>query len=310
VLTTNPVSPVTICGNSATITASSGFASYLWSNGQTGNSVSVNTPGSISVTGTDNNGCIVTSLPIQITTGSSVSIGVEPSIAAICDGEPATITAATGFNNYSWSNGALGQVITVSSTGFYSVTADDANGCPGSSALVQVIQSQFPIANFNYTQTPGGYTINFNNTSQNSIEYTWDFDSIGTSPLTNPSFTFPDSGPYYISLIIENPCGADTITKLVIVSLVGIEDVDKNNGLVAFPNPANESLTLTGIDNLNEMVSLSIFDISGRLVQNESFFINGLLNRTINLNNLGEGSYLIEIKTNKFKNSLRFVKVN
>jgi hypothetical protein len=308
-LTTNPVSPVTICGNSATITASAGFATYLWSNGQSGSTVSINTPGSISVTGTDNNGCVVTSAPIQITTGSSVSIPVEPSIAAICDGEPATITAATGFNNYVWSNGATGEEITVSSTGFYSVTADDANGCPGSSALVEVIQSQFPIANFSYTQTPGGYTINFNNTSQNSIEYVWDFDSIGTSPLLNPSFTFPDSGPYYVNLIIENPCGKDTITKLVIVSLVGIEDVNSNNGIVVFPNPAQDYINLTSELDLNGRVLIKIFDLSGRLIKLETIFINEKLNHKVNLSALQEGSYLIEIEHNNTKSTKRFVKV-
>jgi hypothetical protein len=306
-LTTNPTSPVTICGNNATITASAGFATYLWSNGQSGSTVSVGTPGSISVTGTDNNGCVVTSAPIQIINGSSVSIGVEPSVAAICDGEPATITAASGFTNYVWSNGALGEVITVSSTGFYSVTANDANGCPGSSPLVEVIQSQFPIANFSYTQTPGGYTINFNNTSQNALEYVWDFETIGTSPLTNPSFTFPDSGPYNVNLIVENPCGIDTITKLVVVSLVGIDDVNFENLYSIYPNPNNGNFIISGNARIPAIVSFNIFDLSGRLFYSQSNKLSGEFEQAITLNNLESGTYIIEIESNKTSSFKRVV---
>jgi len=309
-LTTTPTSPVTICGNNATITASTGFATYLWSNGQTGSTVSVGTPGSISVTGTDNNGCIVTSAAIQIVNGSSVSIGVEPSVAAICDGEPATITAAPGFSNYVWSNGALGAVITVSTTGFYSVIANDANGCPGSSPLVEVIQSQFPIANFSYTQTPGGYTINFNNASQNALEYVWDFDSIGTSPLTNPSFTFPDSGPYNVNLIVENPCGLDTITKLVVVSLVGIDDIYSESHYSIYPNPNNGDFVIAGNASAPALVSFKIFDLSGRLVYSQSNKLSGEFQQLISSNNLESGTYVIEIESNNTSAFKRIVVSN
>ncbi|MFM2285674.1 MAG: hypothetical protein RLZZ543_1171, partial [Bacteroidota bacterium] len=40
-ITVTPVSPVTLCGPSATLTASAGFAVYNWSNGQTGSTTSV-----------------------------------------------------------------------------------------------------------------------------------------------------------------------------------------------------------------------------------------------------------------------------
>ncbi|MEZ5173797.1 MAG: T9SS type A sorting domain-containing protein [Bacteroidia bacterium] len=295
-LTTVPVAPITICGNSATVTASAGFVSYSWSNGATTISTTVNMPGIISVSATDNNGCTVSSGPINIVTGSSVAVPVEPAVAAICDGVPATLSAGDGFTNYEWSNGATGQEITVSSTGFYSVTATDDNGCPGSSPLVEVISSQFPISNFSYTQNAGGYTVNFDNQSQNGLEYEWTFDSIGTSPLPDPSFTFPEYGPYYVTLIITNPCGSDTIEKLIVVTPVGIEDVSSGAKFALSPNPADEYFILRGTTPIQGILNLRMFDSSGRIVSTEQFPASKDINRKFDISSLMKGLYIIEIQ--------------
>jgi hypothetical protein len=307
-LTTLPESPVTLCGASATITASAGFAAYAWSNGQMGNTVVVNNAGIITLTATDNNGCIVTTGPIDIVIGSSVSIPVEPSIAAICDGIPAQLSAGAGFSNYVWSNGANGQTTTVSNTGFYSVTATDDNGCPGSSPLIEVIQSQFPIANFSYVQNEGGYTINFDNLSQNALDYEWVFDSVGTSPLTDPSFTFPDFGPYTITLIIENPCGRDTIDKLIVVSPVGIDDLNNFKQFSIYPNPANDIITLTGVLLKKQNLNISFYDISGRTVLNKSFISDKFFTQKINIENLNKGIYLVNIQSDNSQTEFKLIK--
>lgn len=307
-LTTIPISPVTLCGDNASITASAGFAEYQWSNGQTGNTVVVNAPGIITVTGTDNEGCVVTSSPIDIIIGTSVTIPVEPSVAAICDGIPAVITAGDGFTDYTWSNGATGQEIMVSSTGFYSVTADDNNGCPGSSPLVEVIESQFPIPNFSYVQNDGGYTINFNNLSQNAVDVEWTFDSIGTSPLFEPSFTFPDFGPYTITLIIENPCGTDTIVKLIVVTPVGINDLNDSNSFSISPNPSSDYLFIRSKFDNTESGFIRIHDLTGRTILTEKVKLQKDFKYKLDILNLTSGTYIIDIVTNKRIVSGRFVK--
>lgn len=307
-LTTIPISPVTLCGANATITASAGFAEYQWSNGQAGNVAVVNAPGIITVTGTDNEGCVVTSSPIDIIIGTSVIIPVEPSVAAICDGIPAVITAGEGFTNYTWSNGATGQEIMVSSTGFYSVTADDNNGCPGSSPLVEVIESQFPIPDFSYVQNDGGYTINFNNLSQNAVDVEWTFDSIGTSPLFEPSFTFPDFGPYTISLIIENPCGRDTIEKLIVVTPVGINDLNYSNSFLISPNPSKDFLFIRSRFDHTESGLIRIHDLTGRTILTQNVQLQKDFNLKLDISSLTNGTYIIDIVTNKKIVSNRFVK--
>lgn len=298
-LTVTPGNPILFCGSPINLTAVGGFATYAWSTGQSGpNLVITSIPISpLSVSAVDNEGCNVGPVQIDVQPAGNVEVPVTPSLAAICDGEPAELTAAPGFNTYEWSNGALGQSILVSFSGFYSVTVTDANGCTGTSAQVEVIQSQFPIANFSYTQNNGGYTINFNNTSQNGITYEWLFDTLSTSPLEEPSFTFPENGPYYVSLIIENPCGIDTVKKLIIVAQVGMEDILATYEANVFPNPSSDNFMLTLNSNKQENIDLILTDIEGRLIQQSTVSLQGKTTVNIPADQLAKGLYLLHLKT-------------
>jgi len=306
-LVINPQSPVTICGNSATLTASAGFTTYAWSNGASGNSINVSSPGTFTVTATDANGCVVTALAAQVVTGSAVIVPVSPSLAAICEGIPATLTANPGFTGYSWSNGANGQIITVDQVGFYSVTATDANGCPGVSAQIQVIQSQFPISNFSYAQT-NGYTVTFNNTAQNGLDYLWLFDTLGTSPLMDPSFTFPESGVYEISLITGNPCDTDTIVKTIVVVQVGIAEIVQQYDMKFYPNPFQDQLFIQMTAFSPAELTLELYDITGRMIQAQKNKIHGNHSSTFDTGGLPAGIYFIRVTDNIKSTAIKIVK--
>ncbi len=309
-LTVNPGNPILFCGNPINLTASPGFASYQWSTGQTGPNFVVTAlpPTPITVSAVDNNGCNVAPVQVDVQPAGNVSVPVTPSVAAICNGEPATLSAAPGFNVYQWSNGALGQNITVSLTGYYSVTVTDANGCTGTSALVEVIQSQFPISNFSYTQNQGGYTINFNNTSQNGLSSFWLFDTLSTSPLDEPSFTFPESGPYYITLVTENPCGSDTITKLVIVAQVGLDDILSTYRASVYPNPSSNNFQFAFETQNPEFFHLILTDLNGRILTETSTFAVGPTVLQIPGDNLSNGLYLLHIRTPKGNSVMKLIK--
>jgi len=311
-LDVTPPSPLTICGANAQLTASAGFTTYTWSGPTatlTGNPITVTGPGSIQLTALDADGCEVTFGPIQAVTGTGVPVPVSPSIAAICDGEPATITAGTGFTNYLWSNGATGQSITVTQTGYYNVeSAIDVNGCPGQSALVEVIESQFPVPNFTYVQTPGGYTIQFDNTSQNGLNFDWRFDSLGVSPIQNPTFTFPDSGPYYIKLYVSNPCDTDSVTKLIIVAQVGFEDLQQELGIAVYPNPSSNNFNVN-IQKMNqEAVIIRLYDMAGRFILTKSLNLLSDTNFIIDGDLLEKGIYFLQLNRGNKSSSVKLIK--
>ncbi len=125
-------------GSSTTLTAASGYATYLWSTGATTASVNVNTAGLKTVTVTDLNGC---------TGSNSITVEAFPNPAPVisgtlsfCGGTSTTLNAGVGYASYLWSTGATTQSIIVSTVGNFSVIVINANGCSAS-------------ANVNTTQT-------------------------------------------------------------------------------------------------------------------------------------------------------------
>ena len=114
--------PTTFCsGGSVTLTATSGD-SWLWSNGQTTQSIVVTTGGSYSVTVTNGLGCTANSAPTVVT----VNPTPDPTITgptSTCAGVAVTLTAGNG-SSWLWSTGETTQSISVTPTGptTYSVT--------------------------------------------------------------------------------------------------------------------------------------------------------------------------------------------
>lgn len=115
--------PIVQCGGTATIDAESGFDSYIWSNQQTTQSITVAQSGTYSVTAT-NGQC-------QSTGSVAVTINPIPSLAITENGNTLTANATSGTGNYqyAWSTNETMQSISVTSDGNYCVTTTDSNNC-------------------------------------------------------------------------------------------------------------------------------------------------------------------------------------
>jgi hypothetical protein len=107
-------------GNTTTLTASGG-SSYQWSNGVSGQTVTVGA-GTYTVTVSD--GACSTTRSVTVTSGS-LNLTVSGN-TSVCNGNTTTLTASGG-TSYQWSNGVNGQTVTVGA-GTYVVTAT-SNGC-------------------------------------------------------------------------------------------------------------------------------------------------------------------------------------
>jgi gliding motility-associated-like protein len=128
--------PTTFCqGNSVTLTTVN-YSSYLWSNGQTTQSITVNSGGTYSVT-VNNSACSTASLTVTVNTNPTVTITGNNSI---CQGNLTTLDAGT-FSQYIWSNAATTQTITVNAANTYIVTVTDGNGCTGTSSLAVTVNA-------------------------------------------------------------------------------------------------------------------------------------------------------------------------
>jgi gliding motility-associated-like protein len=123
-------------GDSRVLTVTSGEA-YLWSTGDTTQSIEVTQSGLYSVTVIDSTGCVASA-------GQSVAVlpaletAVVPNTTGpYCMGESVTLTAVgiPLVNQFQWSTGEASQSISVTQTGIYTVTVTNSVGCSASASL-------------------------------------------------------------------------------------------------------------------------------------------------------------------------------
>ena len=157
-------------------------------------------------------------------------------------------------------------------------------------------------------QTPGSYSVSFTNTSQNGTEYYWDFDSLGTSYSEDTLFTFPENGPFEVTLQVINVCDTVEITKLVFVTLVGIEELEGIPEIKIGPNPTTNTVhiysrkeeSLYGIFNLTDLQGKILLSVEGETRPEQALILN--------LESLQTGMYIIHAQTNKGMFSTRILK--
>jgi gliding motility-associated-like protein len=128
--------PTTFCaGGSVTLTAPTA-AAYLWSSGETTQSIVASVDGPYTVTVTNGNGCIATSANTNITVLSLPSVQASAGSNNVCVGSTVTLSNATIGGVWSSSNAAVATVaangtVTGVSAGLVTLTytVTNANGC-------------------------------------------------------------------------------------------------------------------------------------------------------------------------------------
>ena len=94
-------------------------------------------------------------------------------------------------------------------------------------------------------------TVKFSDMSSNQpTQWLWNFGDGGTSTQQNPSYTYPASGTYNVSLQTTNPSGVDTETKsaYVVVEYPSVTSVNNGEGC---PNTAIELSATNGTGTLH-----------------------------------------------------------
>ncbi len=136
-------SPV-LCGSSTVkLQAPSGYDKYLWSNGESTPSITVNTAGTYTVF-VESGGCSGRSSEVVVSTAPAIRVAVQGD-TVFCAGSEIVISADPGFAHYVWSTGDTSVTIRVRQSGSYTVVVRDTNGCEASATQTcRVLQTSLP----------------------------------------------------------------------------------------------------------------------------------------------------------------------
>jgi hypothetical protein len=205
--------PLVFCqGGSVTLMAGAG-TTYSWSTGATTPSISVSSSGNYSVTVFNGSGCSAGSSIVTVTVNALPTVSVSASgPTAICQGDFVILTSSPAAS-YFWSNSATTQSILISSSGNYSVTVTDANGCSATSSVIPVTVDLVPTATISAsgptTFCQGGSVIL---TSSPGNTYLWSNGAMTQSiAVTTP-------GDYSVTVTSSGSCSAASAAITVSVN--------------------------------------------------------------------------------------------
>jgi gliding motility-associated-like protein len=189
-----------ICANTtATLDAGTGFTTYTWSNGETTQTIDVVTDGTYIVT--------VTSATCSGTGSATVIVNPLPTPqidgnAAICANETSTLSVSGGaFASYEWQDGSFSDTYVATTTGAYSVTVTDNNGCSAAANFDLTVNSNpivsidgltgfCPNSSTDLTALPAGAT------------YEW------SNAAVTQTITATTAGVYEVTVTDANTCSA------------------------------------------------------------------------------------------------------
>lgn len=274
VITSN--GPLNFCfGNDVTLSAPAGYAGYIWSNGETTQSIVVSTNGSYYVQVTDNNGCAsIESDPVTVIVGDPLPSPVITANGptAICAGQSVTLMAPAGYATYLWSNGQTSQNIIVSTPGDYYVVVTDFNGCesyPSNTITVAYLSAATVYAGADGTVCAGNSFSVTDATATNYSTVSW--TTSGTGLFVNPaalnttyipSIQDGQNGSVMLTLTAEG-CDATSTSDFLVLTVVPAPSGNTGGTLdICFmPSPVTGA-TATGYSSLLWSVSFG----SGSLI--------------------------------------------
>ena len=283
---------LTITPSSTNTTTASACNSYTW-NGQTYTATGV-------YTGATTN-CVTESLDLTITPSSTntttatacdsytwngttyTATGVYTGTTANCVTQALNLTitpnstnttTASACDSYAWngqtytSSGVYTGTTTDCVTEFLNltITPSSTNTTPISACNSYTWNGQAYTQSGVYTGTTANcvtqalnLTINTNTSSsisQTALDsYTW--------PVNNQTYT--TTGAY--TAVIPNAAGCDsTITLNLTMSFTGINDLSASK-LTIYPNPTNGDFTITGLELVGTVSSLTLTDMNGKVVK-------------------------------------------
>ena len=226
-------------GGTVILTAPSGFT-YLWSSGQTTQSITVSTSGNYSVRVTNASRCSATSAATTVTVNAAPTVPIITAAGSttFCQGGSVTLTSSTAAS-YLWSTGATTQSITVNTGGVYFVKVFNAGGCSATSTNLTVtvnplVATPVITASGSTSLCTGGSV-----TLSAPLGYTY----LWSSGQTTQSITVSISGNYSVRVTNSSGCSATSAATTVTVNTAPTVPIITATGSTTFCQGGSVILT-------------------------------------------------------------------
>lgn len=229
----------TFCqGGSVTLTASMGD-SYIWSTGETTQSITVNTSGTYSVTVT--NGCGSADASVIVTVNPLPDCTISGN-ASFCEGQSTQLCAPSGNASYIWSTGETTSCITVTAAGTYSVTVTNSNGCTSTCSKTVTVNA-LPVCSISVTSCYKnticqGKTATLCATEGTGYTYSWN------TGATTQCITVSSAGTYTVTITNSNGCSSTCSVKIKVCATPSVKVTSKTNTTDCYKS--NGSVTVLG----------------------------------------------------------------
>ncbi len=214
-----------------TITANTGLDhayTFSWSDASSDSLLRIWNPGTYWVEITDSTlaACSVRDSFVVVADSFALQAGLGPD-TSVCAGNSISLQTGSGPGlSYVWNTGATTPSLAVFSAGTYWLSVTNGSGCVKVDSIDVGIRGVRPVTVFSSTSACRGDSTSFFDASytvppDDISSWSWDFDGSGTSSLQHPSFVFPDSGHFQVTLTLttDSGCVGDTTIEAVVRAL-------------------------------------------------------------------------------------------
>lgn len=283
--------PLTFCGNSSVNVTASGGIGYEWNSGPLTETIIVNESGNYSCVGINEFGCEGSSNTLSVEVFELPEVAMGISTDSICiSADPVGIVGLPLGGTYV-GDGIVGNTIdpAVAGGGAHQVyyTYTDANGCTNSSDVFDYFVLFEPTVLFLSQDTVMAGDPPVEMTGIPTGGYYTGFGVSGN--LFYPELVAPGFYPITYNYVDDNGC-TNRDTQVIYVCCVGIDESAAAEPKL-FPNPTEGVLNFTF--GTYSATSYRVYDLSGRVVQQENLFAE---QNSLNVSNLANGQYLLRFE--------------
>ena len=202
----------TVCaGESATFDAGPGFSLYYWNTAANTRTMATSTGGKYMVNVTNAQGCKASdTVELIVNANPQVDLGADKKA---CEGSNFTLTSNVTASSYLWNNNATSNSIVVNTSGKYSLTVTDVNGCKGSDDIQLSIIAR-PLVDLGADkQICAGSSVLLNTNLDASASVYWSTGAKDKAIIVNRT------GAYMVQAYYDPTCPSFDVINVIVVPM-------------------------------------------------------------------------------------------